>query len=156
MTHLAAKAMISAPVEKVFAYTDDHRNTTKYMHGLSKWEPAGKQTHGKGSTFAVGMKAGPLTIDGVVEITDWTENRVIGWTSRSGIKQAGRWTFRARSDGTEVLLDEDIELPGGIAGRVVARLAEPVLRGNAEKSVAKLKEQTETAATARVPARRGR
>jgi uncharacterized membrane protein len=144
MTHLAASALINAPVEKVFAFTDDYHHTTAYMHGLSKWEPAGSKTHGMGATFAVGMKAGPLTIDGVVEITDWAENRLIGWTSRSGINQSGRWSFRSRGADTQVSLDEDIQLPGGIAGRVVARLAEPVLRGNAEKSVVALKAQIET------------
>ena len=143
MAKITVTRSIKAPVEAVFGYVDDHRNTVKYMQGLTKWEPAGSTTHGKGATFDVAMKAGPLTMGGVMEVTEWKENKTIAWVSRKGIKQEGRWMFATKSGGTEATLEADVEFPGGIAGRVAARAAEPVFRGNLERSVEALKSQTE-------------
>ncbi len=154
MGHITVTEKVAAPVEAVFAYVDDHRNTTRYMKDLTKWEPAGPVTHGKGATFAVAMKAGPLTLASVVDITTWTENRAIGWTSREGFRQTGRWSFAKARDGTEATFDMEYELPGGMAGRVLSRAAEPIVRGNIQQSVRNLASQVER--SARTPAAAGR
>ena len=143
MGHVTVTEEISAPPQAVFGYVDDHRNTTKYMKGLTKWAPAGAKTHGKGATFQVAMKAGPLTLSSVVDITTWTQDKAIGWTSREGFKQKGRWSFAARGDGTAATFDMDYELPGGIAGRMASRLADPVVHSNIEQSVRSLRTQVE-------------
>jgi uncharacterized membrane protein len=146
MSHITTSEEIAAPVEAVFAFVDDHRNTTKYMKDLTKWAPVGSTTHGKGARFAVAMKAGPMTLSSVVDITTWTENRAIGWRSTEGFKQTGKWSFKALDKGTEATFDMDYELPGGIAGRVLSRAAEPIVRGNIEQSVRNLRSQVEKAA----------
>jgi uncharacterized membrane protein len=144
MGHITCSAAIAAPVVTVFAYVDDHRNTTKYMKDLTKWAPVGAKTHGKGAKFQVAMKAGPMTLSSVVDITTWTENCAIGWTSLEGFKQKGRWSFSEDGAGTQATFDMDYELPGGIAGRMLSRAAEPVVRGNIEQSVRALKRQVES------------
>ena len=143
MGRITISKTIEAPVATVFQYVDDHRNTTKYMKGLTKWKPTGEKTHGKGSEFEVGMKAGPTTLESTVHINAWTENRVIGWTSRSGFKQSGKWSFKDKGEETEATFELEYEFGGGIAGRMLARAAEPVVRGNLERSVADLKSTTE-------------
>jgi uncharacterized membrane protein len=134
---------VDAPVETVFAYVDDYRNTTKYMQGLSKWKPTGATTHGKGAQFEVAMKAGPATLGSVVDIVSWTANKVIGWRSIEGFKQKGEWSFKAKGEQTEVTFRMEYELPGGIAGRMLSRAADPVVRGNLQKSARALKEKAE-------------
>jgi carbon monoxide dehydrogenase subunit G len=146
MGHITVTERVAAPVEAVFAYVDDYRNTTKYMEGLSKWAPVGSTTHGRGAVFAVAMKAGPMTLSSVVDITTWTENRAIGWISREGFKQTGTWSFARSGTGTHVTFDMEYELGGGIAGRMVSRTAEPIVRGNIEKSVRNLTSQVQTSA----------
>jgi uncharacterized membrane protein len=141
--HISVTETIRAPIDTVFAYVDDYRNTTRYMKDLVKWEPAGSTTHGKGSRFALAMKAGPLSIEGEVEITTWTDRKAIGWTTRKGFRQDGAWSFRQRGDSTEATFEVEYELPGGFAGRVMAKAAEPILKGNLEASVRQLKAQTE-------------
>jgi hypothetical protein len=42
-------------------------------------------------------------------------------------------------------LDLDYELPGGIDGRLLSRAADPIVRGNIDKSVRNLKSQVERA-----------
>jgi uncharacterized membrane protein len=152
MGRITIDETIDAPVEAVFAYVDDHRNTVKYMKDLSKWKPTGKVTHGKGAQFEVGMKAGPTTLNSVVDITTWTENRAIGWVSREGFKQTGKWAFKPKGAATAVTFDMEYEFGGGIAGRMLGRAAEPFVRANLEKSVATLKEHTEKLAAATRPA----
>jgi uncharacterized membrane protein len=99
----------------------------------------------KGAKFQVAMKAGPMTLSSVVDITTWTENRAIGWTSLEGFKQKGRWSFTEDGAGTEATFDMDYELPGGIAGRMLSRVAELIVRGNIEQSVRNLRSQVEKA-----------
>jgi uncharacterized membrane protein len=156
MGHITVTRTIEAPVETVFAYVDDHKNTTKYMKDLTKWRPVGSQTHGKGAQFEVAMKAGPKVLDSSVLITQWTENKVIAWTSQSGFKQTGKWAFKPRAGGTEATFDMEYEFGGGIAGKVLAKAAEPIVKMNIESSVDELKRQTEKlgATGARPSARR--
>ena len=145
MGHITVTEEMHAPVEAVFAYVDDHRNTTKYMKDLTKWAPVGAKTHGKGATFEVAMKAGPMTLSSVVDITTWKENGAIGWTSREGFKQTGKWSFVAHGANTTATFDMEYELPGGIAGRMLSRAAEPIVRGNIEQSVRNLRAKVEKA-----------
>lgn len=146
MGHITISEEIAAPVKTVFDYVDEHSNTTKYMKDLTKWAPVGANSHGKGAKFAVAMKAGPMTLSSVVDITTWTENKAIGWTSIEGFKQTGKWTFKPHGDGTQVTFDMEYELPGGIAGRMLSRAAEPIVRGNIEQSVRNLRSQVEKGA----------
>ncbi|MBV8194691.1 MAG: SRPBCC family protein [Candidatus Dormibacteraeota bacterium] len=134
---------IDAPVDAVFAYVDDYRNTTKYMKDLVKWKPTTNVTHGKGAQFESGMKAGPSTLTSTVDITTWTENRTIGWKSIAGFKQTGKWSFKALGGETEATFDMEYEFGGGIAGRMLGRAAEPIVRSNLQQSVRNLKTQTE-------------
>jgi uncharacterized membrane protein len=152
MSRLSVTRTISAPVEVVFGYVDDYHNLTRFMKDLSTWEPAGSQVHGKGAVFKVGMKAGPMTIESTVEITDWVENASIGFVSRKGFKQSGTWSFARSGSGSAATLDVEYEFPGGFAGKIAARAAEPIMRGNLERSVTELKAQTERLAAARKPA----
>jgi uncharacterized membrane protein len=143
MGRITVTKSIGAPVELVFDYVDDYRNTTKYMKDLTKWQPVGGKTHGKGSQFDVAMKAGPTTLDSSVEITTWTQGRAIGWVSRKGFKQTGTWSFKASKGGTEVVFDMEYEFPGGIAGKLLSKAAEPIVRMNIERSVEALRGQAE-------------
>lgn len=145
MGRITISKVIAAPIDAVFAYVDDYRNTTRYMKDLTRWKPTGEKTHGKGSEFDVGMRAGPTTLTSVVHITTWVENRAIGWTSRSGFKQNGKWAFTPKGDETEATFDMEYEFGGGIAGKMLGRAAEPVVRANLERSVATLKSHMEKA-----------
>lgn len=154
MGHINVSRSIDVPVATVFAYVDDYRNTTKYMKDLTKWAPVGSQTHGKGAHFEVAMKAGPKVLDSDVLITQWTENKVIAWKSESGFKQTGKWSFRAKGDGTEATFDMEYEFGGGIAGKLLAKAAEPFVKMNIEASVDELKKQTEKLGAKKATARR--
>ncbi len=153
MGRITIDMTINAPVATVFAYVDDYRNTTRYMKDLVRWQPTGKVTHGKGAQFDVGMKAGPTTLTSVVDITTWSENRTIAWHSREGFKQLGKWGFTPKGNATSVTFDMEYEFGGGIAGKLLGRAAEPIVRGNLQRSVETLKLHTEKLRAARPAAK---
>jgi uncharacterized membrane protein len=153
MGRITIDMTINAPVATVFAYVDDYRNTTKYMKDLVKWQPTGRVTHGKGAQFDVGMKAGPTTLSSVVDITTWTENKTIAWHSHEGFKQIGKWGFAPKGNATSVTFDMEYEFGGGIAGKLLGRAAEPIVRGNLQRSVETLKLHTEKLNAARPAAK---
>ena len=154
MGRITINETIDAPVETVFAYVDDHKNTTKYMQGLTKWKPAGEVTHGKGAKFETAMKAGPSSLPSVVNITTWTENKAIAWRSIEGFKHTGKWAFKAAGDdSTDVTFEMEYEFGGGIAGRMLGRATESMVRSNLQRSVKTLKQQTERRATKRPAAK---
>lgn len=163
MGKITITKQIDAPVETVFAYVDNHKNTTKYMKGLVKWSPTTDVTHGKDAEFETAMKAGPKTLNSTVLITAWTENKTIAWKSTDGFSQTGKWAFAKKGEGTTATFEMDYDLGGGIAGKMLARAAEPVVRSNLEQSVDELKSITEKlaakkpaakAAPAKKPAKR--
>jgi uncharacterized membrane protein len=143
MGRITVTESIKAPVSTVFAYVDDYRNTTRYMKDMTKWEPVGSNTHGKGSRFALSMKVGPLNIDGEVEIDQWVENQAIGWKTKKGFKQDGSWSFQEKGGATQATFSVDVDLPGGIAGKMMAKAVEPAIKSTLENSVKQLKAQTE-------------
>ncbi|HEY4869246.1 MAG TPA: SRPBCC family protein [Candidatus Dormibacteraeota bacterium] len=152
MGRITINDSIDAPVAVVFGYVDDHRNTTKYMQGLTKWKPTTSVTHGKGAKFEVAMKAGPTTLGSVVDITTWTENKAIAWRSTEGFKQTGKWAFKATGEeSTDVTFEMEYEFGGGIAGRMLGRAAEPVVKSNLQRSVKTLKQNTERLAARKAP-----
>jgi uncharacterized membrane protein len=142
MGHITIKREIQAPIETVFAYVDAHKNTIKYMKGLTKWAPTTSVVHGKDAEFEVVMKAGPRDLRSVVRITAWTENRTIAWKSIDGFKQTGKWVFGRSGDHTDAIFDMEYDLGGGFAGRLLGAAVEPVVRHNLEQSVDALKMQT--------------
>jgi uncharacterized membrane protein len=143
MPHITVRSDIEAPVERVFGYVDDHRHTIRYMRGLTLWSPTTDVVHGKGAEFEVVMKAGPANLRSIVRISAWTENRTIAWRSVDGFRQSGRWGFGRHGDRTEVILDLEYEFGGGIAGRMLSRVAEPAFRHNLEQSVIALTQLVE-------------
>jgi uncharacterized membrane protein len=89
------------------------------------------------------MKAGPTTLTSVVDITTWSENKAIGWHSNEGFRQIGMWAFRTKGEKTQVTFEMEYEFGGGIAGKLLGRAAEPIVRGNLQRSVETLKLNTE-------------
>lgn len=144
MPDLDASIVVDAPVETVFDFVDDWRNTTRYLRNLKRWEPVDPaKARGAGARFAVAFAAGPITIDGTMEVTEHERPGHVAFVSIDGPKASGRWTFTAEGTSTRVDLRNTFELPGGIAGRVVRRFVEAQGRRDLQASLETLKELVE-------------
>lgn len=128
MGHIHRIATTTAPVDTAFAYVDDHRNVPAWMFGVTRFDPVGPQSQGLGAVFDVTMQIGPKALHSRVRITEWELDRVIVLDSIDGIGSSSSWRFRPTDDGgTELSVDFDYTLPGGLLGKALAKLVEPIV-----------------------------
>lgn len=144
MPELTGDVHIEARREAVFAFVDDWHQTTRYLRGLVRWEPADPDhVQGLGTRFAAAIKAGPVTLEGKMEVTEHVPPERIAFTSIEGPRLDGLWVFDEEDGGTRVTLTNDFELPGGMAGRVVGKLASTQGKKDLDASLAELKRLVE-------------
>lgn len=111
--HMEDSVLINAPINLVFDYVTDFKNTSKWHKNMLKvgWKDQGP--HGVGSeydwieTFA-GMK---MDIGGV--ITEWTAPNSFAWKpTTSPYPISGGWTFVEKENSTLVTRYSDNQLKG--------------------------------------------
>jgi uncharacterized membrane protein len=148
---------IDRPVDVVFDFVDDYRNTTRYLVGMTQYRPTTDRINGKGARFDLVKKTSGLPdIKSVIEITDWQKDRKIVFQSISGFENGGSYTFSAKGGGTTVKLANDYDLTsllggggglfGGLkkaAGGAASKLAEGQARKDLTTSLDKLKHLVE-------------
>jgi carbon monoxide dehydrogenase subunit G len=141
---LAARTEIARPPAEVFAWVADHRNITRALDGVERWEPLGPRAEGVGARFAVRVTAAGLALDTVLVLDRWDEPRAIGWHSLSGpVRQTGGWRFTARRTGTQVDLDIAYEPPGGAFGGLVAGRFEGMVRQRLDVALERMRDALE-------------
>ncbi|MFD1814915.1 SRPBCC family protein [Rhodococcus gannanensis] len=128
MGHIHRTATTTATVGAGFAYVDDYRNVPDWMFGVTRFEPVGAQSQGLGAEFDVTMKIGPSALHSRVRVTSWEQDRLIVLDSIDGIASSSTWRFSPRSGGgSELSVDFDYTLPGGLIGKALAKVVEPVV-----------------------------
>ena len=143
MPRVQATTLIQAPVDQVFAYVNDYRNSTKFTSDLLRWDPVTDKTDGLGARFEAAMKMGPTTQQATLEITGWKRNALIAWDPIAGFDSGGRYTFKREGTSTRVTFEVYFNPPGGVAGRMLGKIIEPIARQDAQKSVDNLKRNIE-------------
>jgi uncharacterized membrane protein len=144
MVDIHHEGSCAAPVDVAFGYVDDYRNTTKWMFGLAEFTPEGDKDHGLGSVFNGTFSVKPVKLHSTVECTDWKQDELIAFTSVKGFKNSSTWRFIADGpDRTTVKVDFTYELPGGIAGRALGKVLEPIVAMSIRHTDEALRKQIE-------------
>lgn len=118
---------VKATRERAFAYVNDHRHVPDWMFGVKKFEPVSETTYGLGATFDVVMNVGPKALKATLEVTEFVENEIVRLESINGFSAATVWRFADSGAGTAVEAELSYDLPGGIAGRALGAIIEPVV-----------------------------
>lgn len=128
MIHLHHSATAEIPADRAFTYVDDHRTVPDWMFGVTRFQPVGEQVSGLGALFDASMRLGPRSLESRVRVVEWEYGRSIVLESVAGIRSASSWTF-AEIGGGKSRLDVDFayQLPGGLAGRALGKLIEPIV-----------------------------
>jgi uncharacterized membrane protein len=145
MVDIHHEGSCAAPLDVAFAYLDDYRNATKWMFGLAKFEPAGERDQGLGAVFDGTFQVKPVKLHSTIKVTEWEQDKVIGFESIKGFKNWSTWTFVA--DGptrTKILVKFSYELPGGLAGRALGKALEPIVAISVRHSDDALRREIET------------
>ncbi|MEO9327146.1 SRPBCC family protein [Gordonia aurantiaca] len=117
---------VDAPRERVFEYVDGYQNVPEYLFGVKRFSPTTDRTKGLGSVFEVAIDVGPKTLKSVVECTQYIENELIELKAVKGFRANTTWRFGDTGDGgTDLQVEFDYTLPGGIAGKLLGGLVEP-------------------------------
>jgi uncharacterized membrane protein len=144
MGQVTTSTTIDAGISTVFDYVADYRTAVGYSQDLKKWDPVTDVTDDVGAQFDASLQLGPKAFDSRVEIDSRDAPEQFGWSSISGFSHSGRYTFAAKGEGvTEVTFVFDYTLPGGMAGRLLARTTEPLLRSSLAGNLKTLKQQVE-------------
>jgi uncharacterized membrane protein len=118
----------AAPLDVAFAYIDDYRNATDWMFGLSAFEPVGDKDQGLGAVFDGTFNVPPVKLHSTIKVTEWEQDRIIAFESIKGFRNWSTWQFEADGpESTKVRVKFSYELPGGLAGRAMGRVLEPIV-----------------------------
>jgi ribosome-associated toxin RatA of RatAB toxin-antitoxin module len=127
---VSQRIYIDREPKEVFALVGDPSRYPDFLVGLTKWKPVTEETQGVGARFRTLMKVGSIEVGGTVEVTRWEEPACIEWTSSQGVAQSGRWLLEAADGGTDLRLEIDYDIGGGLVGRLVDRLAAKTIARN--------------------------
>ena len=136
----SAAVIIERPPGEVFDWVADHRNVPSVLDGVSRWQPLGTQTQGRGARFDVEMQALGFPLSTALVLDTWDRPRAIGWHSAPGhMPQSGTWRFRPVRGGTELSLMVTYNPPGGALAGLVAGRVEGHVRARLEEALERVK-----------------
>jgi carbon monoxide dehydrogenase subunit G len=119
----SASVRVDAPAERVWDLLEDWDRSSEWMIGTTV-EVLGERGQGVGArTHAVTTLAGLKLID-IMTVTRWEPPSLVEVRHERWPLQGTAW-FRVQADGAGARVDwvEDINVPFGLLGRIVARIA---------------------------------
>jgi uncharacterized membrane protein len=117
-----------APLDVAFAFVDDYTQTPGWMFGLTEFNPVGAQTQGQGAVFNLTFTVPPVKLHSTVKIIEWVRDDRIRMQSTEGFVNRSLWRFHAVGETeTRIVVDFTYELPGGLAGKALGKLLEPIV-----------------------------
>ncbi|MBM9459481.1 SRPBCC family protein [Nocardioides sp. zg-536] len=136
---------VDAPVSAVFDYVDDFSASKDWVYGLKRIEPVTEQRDGVGAEYDGVMRIG-VTLKARIRCTERVPDELLQLTSIGGITNVQTWRFTPIDAGrTRVHAELRYTLPGGPAGRVIARAVQPMVgvavRSTAEALVRNVEER---------------
>jgi uncharacterized membrane protein len=144
MVDIHHEGSCAAPLDVAFSYLDDYRNATTWMFGLAKFEPVGEQVQGLGAVFEGTFQVKPVKLHSTIKVTEWKQNDVIAFESVKGFHNWSTWKFRADGpDRTIITVQFSYELPGGLAGKAMGRVLEPIVAVSVRHSDEALRREIE-------------
>ncbi len=139
---VARAVTINRPVGEVFAYFRDFANLPTFMENVERIDILSDTR----SHWVVKAPAGK-TVEWDAVVTEETQDRVIAWASEPGadVANSGRVEFRdAGARGTVVTATIAYDPPGGVIGKLIAKMfqREPAIQ--ARRDLRRFKQLMET------------
>lgn len=137
---VTSNAVLSAPIEDVWALVTDPERVLGYMSGVTRWEVAGDLRRGLGARYRMLFRIGAAEVGGLVEVVEFDEPCDYAWTSVTGLDHRGRWRLREAPGGrtrVEFRLAYVVE-GAGLSGWVAERIAAPTVSGHTRRTLQQL------------------
>jgi uncharacterized membrane protein len=142
---VAARIVITAPIDRVWSVVSDPTAALRFMSGITRWEVASDEPTGLGARYRMLLRVGSAEVGGLIEVVEYNEPFDLAWNSVTGIDQRGRFRLRNASAGrTSVELRLAYGVAGaGLSGWIAERIAAPTVRGHLRRSLQQLKRLVE-------------
>jgi uncharacterized membrane protein len=128
MVDIHHEGTCAAPIDVAFGYIDDYRNATTWMFGLAEFVPDGDKDHGLGAVFNGAFQVKPVKLHSTVECVDWKQDELIAFKSIKGFKNTSTWRFTSTGPATtKIAVQFSYDVPGGLAGKALGRVLEPIV-----------------------------
>ena len=114
----------AASPQKVWPLLVQPEAILKWFTLLEKFHYTSEPPHGRGATFHYEERSGGRLMKCDYRVTDWVEGQRFAFTLVSGplAKDDQVWRIEALGAGSRVTLEEDVELSGGVFGRMLLAL----------------------------------
>ncbi len=140
----SASVVVHTSPERAFDYFADHRHVAKVLEGVTRWEPIGSRSTGMGARYNVELVAMGVPLRSVLRLDRWRRPHEIGWKSESGlIEQEGGFTFTEVPDGVRVELRIVYVPPASVAGALVARRLQGLVKQRLQRAMDRVRDTLE-------------
>ncbi|MFH1331427.1 MAG: SRPBCC family protein [Actinomycetota bacterium] len=114
----------AASPQRVWPLLVQPEGILKWFTLLESFKYTSEPPHGPGATFHYEERSGGRLMKLDYRVTAWVENERLAFTLVSGpLRKDGQvWEIEALPMGSRVTLEEDIELSGGVFGRMLLAL----------------------------------
>lgn len=115
---------MAASPQRVWPLLEQPEAILKWFTLLERFDYTSEPPHGPGATFHYEERSGSRLMKCDYRVTDWLENQRFAFTLVSGplAKDDQVWRIEALASGSRVTLEEDVEMSGGVFGRMLMTL----------------------------------
>ena len=135
---------IQATPAEVWEHIQDLASHTRWMRDARSIEFLGHQQQGIGTRFACETKVGPIVLNDVMEVTEWSPGHSLGVRHAGLVSGSGVFVLDKQPDGSvHFRWQEQLRFPwqlGGVVGEIPAK---PVLVAIWKGNLKRLKAQIE-------------
>jgi uncharacterized protein YndB with AHSA1/START domain len=129
MARIRVGVVLDAPPDVVWADLEDIGSHVQWMADARSIRFLTDQRAGKGTAFLCDTRIGPLRLNDLMEITEWSPGRAMGVRHTGIVTGEGRFTLAKRRGGrTTFTWRERLRFPWWLGGPFGALLGKPVLK----------------------------
>ena len=133
---------INAPVEKVFAFIDEHANIPQIWPSLVEVTDIKSLPNGGYSDRFVYKMAG-IRLEGTSEAIEYVANQRTVTENKGGIEGTVTWTYETEDGGTKVTFEVEYTVPVPVLGKLAESLIVKLNEREAETLLANVKDRME-------------
>jgi uncharacterized membrane protein len=142
MVKIERNILINAPVEDVFAYHSDPRNSPEYWPSFIEVKDIEELPNG-GKKYSWVYKMAGIRFNGMTTTTEFEKNQLITTKSEGGIDSTFSYTYKAEGDGTRLSMMVDYSVPVPVLGKLAESFILKMNEREADTVMANLKDRLE-------------
>lgn len=134
---------VARPPADVFAWVADPSRYPKFFVGLHGWEPIEGSGKELGDRLRILLEIGATHSGGIVRVAEVDPPHRFAWASEVGTRHDASFEVAPTPAGSRVTMTLAFQLSGGITGRVVQRVASPIVVRVVEATLESLRHRVE-------------